>query len=98
MTKFIPLVDTNTKHVLQWTMIDDQGVEHILTTTRAQWKSEDAWTTEELHQFFSLTNSNTVVAQIIETTPEPDIEDTIEILVLDEQNSEGEKKSSYDDF
>jgi hypothetical protein len=53
MTKFIPLVDVNTKHVLQWTSVDEHGNETIVETTSAQWKQVSDWSQEELHSLFA---------------------------------------------
>jgi hypothetical protein len=91
MTKFIPLVDTNTKQVLQWTMVDDSGSETIISITKIQWKPVSSWTEEELHKLFNIT---TIVEaeEELEAVEEAIEYSVIEPLVLITEDTANEKK------
>jgi len=72
MTKFIPLVDSNTKNVLQWTMTSDTGEESVKSIPKKLWKLEKDWTEEELNDLFD--NKEIVLTQ--ETEPKSELENT----------------------
>lgn len=53
MTRFIPLVDKNTKVVYEWTKVEEDGSEERVTLFREQWKRESDWTVEQLSALFN---------------------------------------------
>lgn len=91
MTRFIPLIDNNNKTVLQWTMIDSNGVETVKSIPKALWKIQADWSENEIHNLFNITQT-TETANIEEVVDE--VEET---FVFEEQPelevSEVEKKS-----
>jgi uncharacterized protein YceH (UPF0502 family) len=98
MTKFTPLIDSNTKNVLQWTMTDISGQEIVKSTPRQLWKLEKDWTETELYNFFAVSYATTEVKEeLIATTEEAneDLEDRVEELSeeLEEIKEHLEKKS-----
>jgi hypothetical protein len=88
MTKFIPLVDSNTKNVLQWTMINDSGEEVVKSIPKKLWKLEKDWAEEELSNLFDSK----------EAEPEPELENTFifEDVAEEAIPVEPEKKSSLE--
>lgn len=99
MTRFIPLIDGNNKSVLQWTMIDKQGVETSKSVPRALWKQQNEWDEQEIHDFFNYTDSQQT-AEEKEVEEEFNLEDKVEELEeeIQELKEHIEKKSSLDDY
>jgi hypothetical protein len=89
MTKFVPLVDTNNKTVLQWTMVQDNGFEIVKDIPKELWKLQSEWSEDDLHSLFSV--------DIVETVQEEQvIEAVIDEDTLDrdlELSQEPEKKT-----
>ena len=79
MTRFIPLVDKNTKVVYEWTKVAEDGSEERVTLFREQWKRESDWTVEQLNALFktevAIEESNTEVEEP-EMFEEEALEDT----------------------
>jgi hypothetical protein len=87
MTRFIPLIDNNNKTVLQWTMIDSNGVEIVKSIPKTLWKIEADWSEDEIRNLFNtLQTTETATAQevvevlkeveeafVFEDQPEPEV-------------------------
>jgi hypothetical protein len=96
MTKFTPLVDSNTKNVLQWTMTSDSGEELVKSIPKKLWKLEKDWSEEELNNLFD--SKEVVLLQepkIEEPESEPEPENTFifEDVIEEPLPLEDEKKS-----
>jgi hypothetical protein len=92
MTRFIPLIDNNNKTVLQWTMIDSNGVEIVKSIPKTLWKIEADWSEDEIRNLFN-TLQTTETANIEEVV----LEEVEEAFVFEDQPepevSELEKRS-----
>lgn len=95
MTRFIPLIDNNNKTVLQWTMVDSNGVETVKSVPKSLWKPEKDWSEQEVHSFFE---TDTVEITIVDSEDE-DLEDRVEELEdsIEELKEHIEKKSFLND-
>jgi hypothetical protein len=94
MTKFTPLVDSNTKTVLQWTMTNDSGEETVKSIPKKLWKLEKDWTEEELNNLFD--SKEVVLLQepkIEERESEPENTFIFEDVIEESLPVENEKKS-----
>ena len=101
MTKFTPLIDSNTKNVLQWTLTDISGEETVKSIPKKLWKLEKDWTETELYNFFAVSYAVTEAKEeLVETTEEAheDLEDRVDELSeeLEEIKEHLEKKSSLE--
>lgn len=57
MTKYISLKDTNTKEVLQWRAVKEDGTEVVKDVPKAMWKRERDWSKEEIAKFLGITEA-----------------------------------------
>lgn len=85
MTRFIPLIDNNNKTVLQWTMIDSNGVETVKSVPKSLWKIQANWSEDEIYNLFNISQTiepesmDVAVVQEVEQTfvfedePEPEV-------------------------
>lgn len=90
MSRFIPLIDSNNKTVLQWTMIDSHGVEVVKSVPKAMWKLQKDWSEQEINAFFD--KEQPIVEN---SSPEEDLEDRVEELedTIEDLKEHIEKKS-----
>ncbi len=93
MTKFIPLIDTNNKTVLQWTKVSN-GVETVVSIPKGSWKPQNEWSESEIEALFEDdSNEQAVVEPNIDEAEEyidEDLEEPIEVM---QETVEPEKKS-----
>lgn len=89
MTKFTPLIDGNTKTVLQWTMINDSGEEVSKSVPKNLWKQQKDWDEEEIYNFFNLTNETLKHEEpIVLEDIQEELEDTEELENLEDRIDE----------